>query len=460
MEQDRIQEMRGLFQILEQTAEIADNSIMTQAHKNGEKRCISQFNKVLSRLSQMKAVPEDLFDTLPEDATFSEISIACYHLAAYLSEGLGISADLKNMMTNILGSQLIENIGEELKDGKIGDLIRKAMPDFLSVRNLADINESFHIGPNHKIKLDTDLGSIDIQTTEHEIVTVIVQRTAQIKTDRYATDLLKDFQVTFNEQEKELNINATFKKNQHGWNKLIDRLDICFYITLPQRPCEVILNTTVGDMDIRNLKGSVQSRTSRGSLKYENINGPIFAYTGQGDMRFTHTQGETHAETIRGNIEINQHTERVKAMTSSGNIRFTDVIGDIIGETSRGNIKLINCKGDAKIETSGGNIALEQEGPVVAKTMGGSILANVLTQLMDEWSLETTGGDITVTLRPDILAHLNAKSFGGEIISHLPVDTFDKEQKKEWQLMGIINGEGPLLKLRSIGGDIYLKKVV
>ena len=64
MEQERQQEIRGLLQILEQTAEIAENSALTENYKDGESRCITQFNKILKRLIALDAVPDGLFEPI------------------------------------------------------------------------------------------------------------------------------------------------------------------------------------------------------------------------------------------------------------------------------------------------------------------------------------------------------------------------------------------------------------
>ncbi|MDE0314290.1 MAG: DUF4097 family beta strand repeat-containing protein [Candidatus Poribacteria bacterium] len=457
MQQERQQEIRGLFQILEQTAEIAEDSILTEAHKDGENRCISQFNKVLNRLTEISAVPEGLFDPLPEDATFSEISIACSHLAAYLSEGMSISSDLKSMMTNILGKKFVENIGEELREGKIGDLIRKSMPEFLSVETLDDINESFNVGTNGKLVLDTDLGAIDVRTAESEVVNIIVRRSAQLKADRNATEILKDFQVNFNEQGQELQINGKFNEEKQDWKKIADRMNIHFEITIPKTNYDVYLKTASGDISVVDTNGIVQSRTGKGKLQFENVTGAVFGHTGFGKVKLTKCKSDIRVESFGSNIEILENIGRVDAITSGGNVRCTDIVGAISAETSGGTVKLIRCKGGATVETSGGSISLDNDGPVTAKTAGGSIVANMLGQPQDDWTLESAGGDITVSLMSEILAKLDARSIGGDIKSELPVIRVGQETPKEWQLQGIINGDGPLLKFRSVGGDINLK---
>ncbi|MCE2403020.1 DUF4097 family beta strand repeat protein [Candidatus Poribacteria bacterium] len=457
MEQERQNEIRGLFQILEQTAEIAEDAILTQAYKDGESRCVSQFNKVLERLTEIDAVPMGLFEPLQENVSFSEISIACHHLAAYLSEGLGISSDLKNMMTNILGKKFIENIGGELKEGKIGVLIRKSMPDFLTQTILDDIEESFKVSPDGKLTLDTDIGTIDVQTAESEVINVIVRRAAQLKADRHAADILKDFHVTFDEKEKELHINAKFKDRKRNWKNIADRLDIHFEITVPQTGYDVSLKTAGGNISVTDMNGIVQSITGKGELQFENVTGSVFGHTGFGNVKLTKCNSDVRIESSGGNIEVNGNIGRVDMITSGGNVRCADVFGPISAETSGGTIKLIRCKGGAIVETSGGNIHLENDGPVTAKTVGGSIVAMTLEQLQDDWTLESSGGDIAVSLISEILTKLDARSIGGNITSELPVIRVGRDSAKEWQLQGIINGDGPLLTLRSVGGDINLK---
>lgn len=458
MEQERQQEIRGLFQILEQTAEIAENSALTENYKDGESRCISQFNKVLKRLTALDAVPDALFEPLDEDANFSEISIACNHLAAYLSEGLGAFPDLKGMMTNILGKRFIENIEDELKEGKIVDLIRYAIPEFMTETILDDINETFNVSPEGRLMLDVDFGTVDIRTSESESVNVVVHRAAKFKTDRHAAALLKDFKVVFNPKDSELQINANFKDGKRYWKRNSDRLKIHFDITIPHTFHGLYLKTAAGDITVQGFSGAVQSQTNSGELQFEDIRGPIFGNTVNGDIRLTKCIGDLRVETLRGDIEINNSFGGIDAVTSGGNIRCVDVDGEIIGETSGGNIKLIRCQGGTKVETSGGSIDLENDGPITAKTFGGSISASISEQLKSDSTIEVSGGDITVSLPSDTSLKVDAKSSGGEVVSELQDVTVTDDDHISGQLYGVINGDGPLLKLRCIGGDINLKR--
>lgn len=458
MEQERQQEIRGLFQILEQTAEMAEDSALTENYKGGESRCILQFNKVLKRLDELDAIPTDLFEPLDESASYGEISIACNHLAAYLSEGLGAFPDLKGMMTNILGKRVIENIEDELKEGKIGDLIRHAIPEFMTEAVLDDISESFNVSQDGRLILDVDYGTIDIQTSESESVHVVVHRAAKFRTDRQVAAILRDFQVDFDPKDSELQISAKFKDGNRHWKGNSDRLNIHFDITVPHTFHGVYLKTAMGDISVQGFSGAVQGQTNNGELQFENITGPIFGNTVNGDVRLAKCRSDVRIGTLRGDVEITDIIGSVDATTSGGNIRCVDVEGEISGETSGGSIKLIRCSGGTKLETSGGSIDLETDGPITAKTFGGSINADISGELNGDSTLEVSGGAITVSLHSDIALKIDAKSSGGRVVSELP-EVIVTDEHISGQLYGVVNGDGPLLKLRCIGGDINLKSM-
>jgi len=97
--------------------------------KGGEKRCIKQFNNALNRLIEIDIVPEGLFDPLEEEAEFSEVGVACYHLAGFLKSDLDdFEISQKKMDKEKIKKIIVGNLGE-LKD--LGEVIRQAMPDFL-----------------------------------------------------------------------------------------------------------------------------------------------------------------------------------------------------------------------------------------------------------------------------------------------------------------------------------------
>ena len=197
--------------MLEHTAKIAEDAALTGAFSGGEAQCISQFNNVLIRLSDIDAIPDGLFDELQEDASFSQIGIACHQLAAYLNEELDTTTDFKGWFSSFFGSRFMENLTEELTDKPFSDLIRKAVPDFLTETTLEDIVEVFPVAPGGRLTVDADFGAIDVRSAEGNTLSVHIRRAAQLKEDRRAGEILKNFDVQMTHEAVDVKIEAKFR---------------------------------------------------------------------------------------------------------------------------------------------------------------------------------------------------------------------------------------------------------
>ena len=477
MEQQRQQELKGLFHMLEHTAKIAEDAALTGAFSGGEARCIIQFNNVLTRLNGLDAVPDGLFDELHEDASFSQIGIACHQLAAYLNEALDTTADFRGWLDSFFGKRFMENLTEELSDKPFGDLIRKAVPDFLTESTLEDIAETFPVVSGGKLTIEADCGGIDVQSTEDDTVSVRIQRAAQIKANRRAAEILKNLDVQIAHEGSDVKIEAKFIGNAKRWKNRKNDLDVQFDILVP-RHYNLDLKTACDDISVANMTGDVKAETLNAGLRFQDITGRIDGVTSVGNINLKGFNGDVTLQTkggnadvlavmvppkdvMSGNIVLEGGTGDVKVKTTGGSLQMSDVTGAINGKTSGGSITLRGCKGGADLKTAGGGIEVENDGPVLAKTTGGSIRCQLQEASSNQnllLDLETAGGGINVSLIPDIAATVEAKVLGGSVTTEFPVVTEMEGAVKPDQLHGTINGGGSLLRLRSIGGNIILRK--
>ena len=460
MEQQKQQGLKGLFHMLEHTAKIAEDAALTGAFSGGETQCISQFNNVLRRLSDIDAIPDGLFEELPADASFSQIGIACHQLAAYLNEELDETTDFKGWFSSFFGERFMENLTEELTDKPFGDLIRKAVPDFLTETTLEDIVEVFPVAPGGRLTLEADFGAIDVQSAEADNLSVRVRRAAQMKADRRAGEILKDFDVRMTHEVTDVKIEAKFRGPVKQWKKMKKRLDVQFDIVVP-RNYALDLKTTGEEISVVDIVGDVNVQTAGAGLRLQNITGRIDGTTSGGNINLKAFESDAALQTSGGSITLEGGTGDVKAKTSGGNIQVIDVVGAVNGQTTGGNVTLRRCKGGADVKTAGGSIEVENDGPVLAKTSGGSIRCQLQETLSSQnllLDLETTGGSVNVSLAPDIAATVEARVLGGSVTTEFPVTTEMAGAGKPDQLQGTINGGGPLLRLFSVGGNVILRK--
>lgn len=120
-EHENQKEIRAILRLLETTARVVETSPIVDPSEN-EERCAQQVNNALDRLSELGAVHPGLFQPLETSASFSEISVACHQVAAYLREGCAPDFDFDF-------SNMKKTIGDELKD--VSEVVRQSVPDFL-----------------------------------------------------------------------------------------------------------------------------------------------------------------------------------------------------------------------------------------------------------------------------------------------------------------------------------------
>lgn len=302
------------------------------------------------------------------------------------------------------------------------------------------IEKTYNIKNGGSLNVLSEFGAIEIQTAEQEKVEVIITKESKSKSVEVVEKMLADFELAFEHEGSDVHIRGAFKHNRKRWWKQFNLAKIHFLITVP-RQYNIDLNTASSDIAVANLTGDVRVRTSGGNLCFENITGTVWG----------HTSGDS--------VEAVNVTGDVQVRTSGGSIRLGAIQGFISGRTSGGNIKVVDCSGGADVRTSGGRIWLTGIGRnVTARTSGGSIEANMATQPQSECSLHTSGGAITLMLIPDIAVDLEAKTSGGHVSTDFAVESTIQGKVPKNRLEGSINGGGPLLKLRTSGGNIHLQK--
>ena len=339
------------------------------------------------------------------------------------------------------------------------------------------IEKAYSVKPGGSLKVISEFGALDVQTADQDKVEIFISKESEFKLDKWIQAALTDFEVVFEHKGSDVHINGIFKHGLEYWQKKgLKGLKIHFQVKVP-RQYNIDLKTASGGISVADLGGEVRAQTAGGSLRFGNIRGTVWGRASGGSIELTSCDSSNSVlkalglmlpsrdsfidlKTSGGDVEVHDVAGTVKVQTSGGSLRLRKIRGFIWGNTSGGSIKLEECNEGTEVQTSGGNITLENvTGAVSAKTSGGSIGATVTMQPQHDSSLNlhTSGGGIVVTLIPDIAADLDARAGWGNVSSDFPVVSMIEEKVSKSRLKGSINGGGPLLKLRTSGGNIRLK---
>ncbi|MBC7367049.1 MAG: hypothetical protein H7343_09605 [Undibacterium sp.] len=284
------------------------------------------------------------------------------------------------------------------------------------------VEKSFTVTPGGTLRIETDGGAIRVQTSTDSVVKITARQKIRANSESEADELLKKLELNFEAQGSDVTATAKYERPTMGVRWGNRPVEVDFVVTVPAR-YSANLKTSGGDIVIGDLDGKVNARTSGG------------------DVRLGKISGEIAANTSGGNVSLTEGGASVELGTSGGDITIGRVVGPTLAHTSGGNIK-----------------AAQVENTFEAKTSGGNVSAGFVGGLRGDCFLSTSGGQVRTTVEPTTGFRLDASTSGGDVEAAGFTITIEKGGVGKSRLVGAVNGGGPVLKLRSSGGDIVVSK--
>lgn len=144
-----------------------------------------------------------------------------------------------------------------------------------------------------------------------------------------------------------------------------------------------------------------------------------------------------------------------------------------LGTINAGDIKIDNIKGEFEVSNINGRIFLNNvSGSAVANTTNGEIIAT-FTEITPNtpMAFSTLNGKIDVSFPPSFKANIKAKSDQGDIYSDFEIGFlkdepkvvrtsekgFSKIEATRW-VTGTLNGGGPEVMMKTLLGNIFIRK--
>lgn len=225
--------------------------------------------------------------------------------------------------------------------------------------------QTFTVRSGGTLYVDSDSGSIDVESHDRNSVEVEVKRKGLDQ---------DDFVVEMNQEGNDVRITGERESSWFGgYNK-----SVRFIIKVPQT-YNVDLNTGGGSIEIMDLNGNVDAFTSGGSIQLGQIKGDVAVKTSGGSIQVEDVAGNIDANTSGGSIKAvisEQPTKDCRLRTSGGSVTAylnPSIKVDLNASTSGGRVRSeFNVDGTTKKSKIKGTI--NGGGPeLYLKTSGGSV---------------------------------------------------------------------------------------
>ena len=252
------------------------------------------------------------------------------------------------------------------------------------------------------------------------VVKVVAKEHIRASSEAEADSVLLKLDLVIEQRGNEVVATASYKDGVGFHFGSWPPVQVDFVVTVPSRT-SVELKTSGGDIFVGDLDGNVRARTSGGE------------------------------------IELGKISADIDASTSGGNVRLAEGTGAVKLSTSGGNISAGRVAGPADLRTSGGDIRIDAvEDTISAHTSGGDVRAVFAGPLKGDCSLSTSGGEVRATVGERVGFRLDAATSGGDVNAAGMTIAIERGGMGKSTLSGSVNGGGPVLKLRTSGGDIVV----
>lgn len=230
------------------------------------------------------------------------------------------------------------------------------------------IEKTFAVEPGGNLYLDSDSGSVAIESHSQNSVEVEIHKQG---------DNSDKFEISFAQNGNDVKIEGD-QDGMFSWGNSKIR-----YIIKVPKNYHVKLKTGGGSINVADLDGNVQAKTSGGSIHLGEIRGNVDVKTSGGSITVDNVVGNIDAHTSGGSVTAKisqQPTEDSKLTTSGGSVTAylaANIAVDIDASTSGGRVRsefevagrikktkingTINGGGpDLKLKTSGGSVNIKR----------------------------------------------------------------------------------------------------
>lgn len=228
------------------------------------------------------------------------------------------------------------------------------------------LNKSFKVGSGGTFTLDTDNGSVEVESHESDTVEILVKKKGR------DADSLK---IAFTQDGDDVKVTG----NKESFS-FFNSSSVHFIVKVPS-------------------KYNLDIRTNGGSIAIESLTGKVDAYTSGGSIRLGEIKGDVEIKTSGGSIKVDEVDGNIKAHTSGGsiNVKFaSQPTKDSRLTTSGGSITaylIPSIKLDLYASTSGGRVSSEfdVEGKIKKTKIDGKVNGGG-----PELTLKTSGGSVRI----------------------------------------------------------------
>lgn len=339
-------------------------------------------------------------------------------------------------------------------------------------------DKEFVVKSGGKLQMSDIHGDVSICSWDQNKVGIHAVHAIQVLTKTEAEAVIQKYDVTYKQESNTVIVEGIEIGHQPVGSD--------YKIHIPKQfHCDISMSA--GDLEVEKIEGNIDAHVGGGDVKISGILGPVTLDVGGGDIQIEFCQKDMDIHLGGGDLEIENAGGPIQIQMGGGDATIEKCAGPVVLElgggdleidqlekdvqlqVGGGDVEITNIQGNAQCELGGGSIEIKDvAGSLSVKTGGGDIealLTNAAT-FKNPMHLETSIGEIDLTLpasiKADILIEIQKiHDFSEEqVYSDFPLKISGNGDGMDGKIRatGTIHGGGPVIDLKTRGGDISINE--
>ncbi len=288
-----------------------------------------------------------------------------------------------------------------------------------------DFQRVVETGPEARLSLNFVSGDLTIVSSEDDRVVIEAAKRVHAVSMEEAQLVADHIEIKIKHDKNKVDVTANYlrmrNRGQSFWSKVLgtggeDSFgEVNWTIRVPA-DCHIHIVNTSGSMEIGNIRGDLDIRSSAADIVLSSIEGAV---------NIENSAGVTRGELLFGPVTIRQ---------------------------AQGEIDLNFIEGDIKVKSSIAGIAIRQDrGALDLTTSSGNVDIQTNLDSSREYFVQTESGNIRLSIPETSSGDLRIDSKTGEIRTDIPIAIKSMTHK---QVEGVFGFGGVKINLTSISGDV------
>lgn len=313
------------------------------------------------------------------------------------------------------------------------------------------------LAPQKRLVVENARGTVRLRASDTTVVRIDARKRTAARTQEEARALADEIRVELLREGADLRLVVHYPERTSGArvrllgrDLLRKRANVDLQIAVP-RETAVKAVTKSGDLTLEGSVGPIEFWTTSGDARIDGHTGRVTMRSTSGDLSIGRLNGDLEMNTTSGDLRADLVTGTLGYEATSGDLSAEEVGSDLVASTVSGDVEVGRVRGVTTVSTTSGDVSLTGvAGRLGIATGSGDVDAGI-EEPLQRVSVETTSGDVALTLPDPPRGRLEVVTASGEMTARLPMSL---EQATRRRLVGVL-GPGPAtIAIQTASGDV------